>query len=75
MLKIFLERFSSYQPNIKVTVEINPAIFLDTKLNCVNVIYKTMAQRKVRKLLIHWSAKALKRYEDNATFDDLHRAK
>ena len=34
-----------------------------------------MAQRKVRKLLIHWSAKALKRYEDNATFDDLHRAK
>ena len=65
ILKIFLERLSNYQSNIKLTVEISPARILDTKLNYVNVTYRTMVQRKVMKLLIHWSSKALKR---NANF-------
>lgn len=65
ILKIFLERRRNYQPNIKLTVEMSPARILDTKLNYVNVIYRTMVQRKVIKLLIHWSSKALKR---NANF-------
>ena len=65
ILKIFLERLSNYQSNIKLTVEISPARILDTKLNYVNVTYRTMVQRKVIKLLIHWSSKALKR---NANF-------
>ena len=65
ILKIFFERLSNYQSNIKLTVEISPARILDTKLNYVNVIYRTIVQRKVIKLLIHWSSKALKR---NANF-------
>ena len=44
--KAILLRFNNYRQNI----EINQANFLDTKLNCVNGVYKTMAQRKTTKL-------------------------
>lgn len=44
--KAILLRFNNYRLNI----EINQAYFLDTKLNCVNGIYKNMAQKKTTKL-------------------------
>lgn len=56
-----LLRFNNYRQNI----EINQAYFLDTKLNCVNGIYKTMVHRKTAELLIYCSSKELKRYKCN----------
>ena len=45
---------------MKLSFEISPTKFLDTKLNCVYRIYKTMVQRKTTKLRILQSSKYLK---------------
>jgi len=72
---ILFKELNSYHPNINLTVEINPTKFLDTKLICVNGVYKTMVNRKETKLPIHWSSKIPKRYKRNSVLGDLHRAK
>ena len=36
------KRLNNYHQNINLTTEINPTKILDTKLNCVNDIYKAV---------------------------------
>ena len=72
---ILFNNLNNYHRKIKMTIEIQPSKFLDTKLNCVNGIYETMVYRKENKLPPHWSSKIPKRYKRNAIIGDLHRAK
>ena len=37
---VLFERLNSYHPNIKLTIEVNPSKFLDTKLININGTYK-----------------------------------
>ena len=34
---VFFDRLNNYHPNIKLTIEVNPSRFLDTKLTNINV--------------------------------------
>ena len=72
---ILFKRLHNYNKNIKLTIEIDPTLFLHAKLDCVNCIYKIIVHRKTTKLPIHWSPKALKRQKRNAIFGDLNRTK
>jgi len=67
-------RMNSYHPNIKLTIELNPSKFLDTKLKCINVTYKFNVHRKETKLPIPWTSKVPKRYKRNTIDGDLHRS-
>ena len=50
---ILFKKLIKYDQNIKFTMEISLTKFLDTKLNCVNGIYKTTEHRKTTKLPIN----------------------
>ena len=49
---ISFEQWNIYHPKIRLTIELNPRKFLDTRLVCV-----TMVNRKSTKLPIAWSSK------------------
>ena len=68
-------RLNSYHPNIKVTIEVNPSKFLDTKHTNVNGTYKFNVYRKNKKLLSPRTSKTPKRYKRNTVNGDLHRSK
>ena len=71
---ILFENMNNYHENIKLTIELNPTKFLDTKLTLINGHYTTAVYRKSTKLPIHWKSKCPKRYKRNAITGDLYRA-
>ena len=70
-----LEFFNNYHPNIKLTYEINPEKFLDTKKCYSNSSITTKVYRRATKLTSHLSSSIPKRYKQNAVQEDLCRAK
>ena len=69
------DKISSYHPNIKLTIDISPKKFLDTKiLRTSNQIQCFMYQKKNKKP-IHWNSAAPKSYKRNVIMEDVHRAK
>ena len=69
------DRLNSYHPNIKLTIEVNPRKFLDTKLTNINGTYKFNVYRKNTKLPSPWTSKTPKHYKRNTINGDLHRSK
>ena len=65
---------NNYHPRIKLTVEINPVKFLDTKIICENGTCKTEVFRKETKITPHWSSAVPKKYKRNTINGDLSRA-
>ena len=51
------DRSNSYHPNIKLTIEVNPSEFLDTKLTNINGTYKFNVYWKNTKLPSPWTSK------------------
>ena len=47
---VLFEQLNSYHQNIKLTIEVNPSTFLDTKLTNINGTYKFNVCRKNTKL-------------------------
>ena len=68
-------RLNSYHPNIRLTIEVNPSRFLDTKLTNISSTYKFNFYWKNTKLPSPWFSKTPKRYKENAINGDLHRSK
>ena len=56
---VLFDRLRGYHPNIKLTIEVNPNKFLDTKLTNINDTYKFNVYRKNIKLLSPWTSKTL----------------
>ena len=69
------DRLNSYHANIKLTIQVNPSNFLDTKLANINDTYKFNVYRKNIKLLPPWTSKTPKRYKRNTVNGNLHRSK
>ena len=63
-------QMNSYHPNIKLTIELSPSKFLDTKLTNISGIYKFNVHRKQTKLPIPWTSKVPKRYKCNTINGD-----
>ena len=72
---VLFYQLNNYHPNIKLTIEVNPSKFLDTKLTNINGAYKFNVYRKNVKLPLPWTSKTPKRYKRNAINGDLHRSK
>ena len=66
---------NSYHKNIKLTIEINPITFLDTRLHNKDETFVTKACRKETKIPTHWSSQIPKRCKRNSIKVDLHLAK
>ena len=71
---VLFDRLNNYHPNIKLTIEVNPSKFLDTKLTNINCAYKFNVYRK-NTLLSPCTSKTPKRYKRNIINGDLHRSK
>ena len=69
---VLFDRLNSYHPNIKLTIEVNPSTFLDTKFTNINGNYKFNIYQKNTKLPSLWPSKTPKR---NTINDDLHGSK
>ena len=69
-----LEFLNNYYPKIKLTYEINPEKFLDTKICYNNSSVTTKVHRRVTKLTPNWFLSILKRYKRNEIHGDLRRA-
>ena len=72
---VLFDRLNSYHPNFKLTIEVNPSNFLDTKLINVNGTYKFNVHWKNTKILSPWTSKIPKRYKRNTINGDLRRSK
>ena len=57
---VLFDRLNRYHPNIKLTIEVNPSNFLDTKLINVNGTYKFNIYWKNTKLPSPWTSKTPK---------------
>ena len=66
---------NNYRPNINLTIEINPAKFLDTQFIIKNGKIETAVFRKSTKLPLPWSSNIPKRYKRNAINADLRCSK
>ena len=66
---------NSYHQNIKLTLELNPTKFLDTKIIRSNGKIITQVYNNMKKLPVHWASKTPVRYKRNAIIGELHRAK
>ena len=69
---VLFDLLKSYHPNIKLTIEVNPSTFLDTKLTNINGTYKFNVYQKNAKLPAPSTSKTPKSLSVN---DDLHRSK
>ena len=67
---VLFDQLNSYHPNIKLTIEVNPSKFLDTKLTNINGTYKFNVYRKNTKLPSPWTSKTPKRYKQNTINGD-----
>ena len=72
---ILFDRLNSYHSNIKLTIEVNPSKFLDTKLTNISGTYKFNVYRENTKLPSPWTCKTPKRHKRNTINGDLHRSK
>ena len=72
---VLFDRLNNYHPNIKLTIEVNPSKFLDTKLTNINGAYKLNVYQKNTKLPSPWTSKIPKPYKRNTINRDLHRSK
>ena len=66
---------NNYHPDIKLTTEVNPSTFLDTKLINISGAYKFNVYWKNTKLPSPWTSKTRKRNIRNTINGDLHRSK
>ena len=75
-LDVLFETLNNFYPNIKLTIEVNPVEFLNTKviLNNEGVI-TTQIYRKENKKTVPWVSKIPKRYKRNTISVDLHRSR
>ena len=69
------DRLNSYHPNIRLTLEVSPSTFLDTKLTNINGTCKFNVYWKKTKLLSPWTSKTPKCYKRNTINGDPHRSK
>ena len=72
---VLFDRLNSYHPNIKLTIEVNPSKFLDTKLTNINGTYKFNVYWKNTKLPSPWTSETPTRYKRNTINGDLCRSK
>ena len=72
--KLF-EKLNFYNENIKLTLEVNPANFLDTESIRENGEITMQIFSKSVKLHVHWNSKIPAGYNRNAITGELHRAK
>ena len=69
------DKMNSYHPNIKLTIEINPEKFLDTKILRTSNQIQCFVYQKENKKPIHWNSAVPKSYKQNVIIGDVHRAK
>ena len=69
------KKLNDYHPKIKLTIEINPAKFLDTEIIILNNEVVTYVLRKENKLPVPWESKVPKHYKRNTLLGELHRIK
>ena len=73
---ILFQALNKFHPNIKLTIEVNPVKFLDTKVILNNEgVVKTQVYRKENKKVVPWVSKISKRYKRNTISGDLHRSR
>ena len=72
---VLFDQLDNYHPNIKLTIEVNPSKYLDTKHTNINGAYKFNVYWKNTKLTLSWTSKTPKRYKRNTVNGDLHRLK
>ena len=68
------KKLNNYHQNIKLTIEVNPSKFSDTKIMIKNSIIETSVVVKESKVPNHWSSAVLKKYKRNTILGHLHRA-
>ena len=69
--KLF-EKLNNYHPNIKLTIEVNPSKFLDTKIMIKNGVIETSLVVKESKIPNHWSSAVPKVYGLSSNSKSLH---
>ena len=69
------DKMNSYHPNIKLTIEISPKKFLDTKILRTSNQIQCFMYQKENKKPIHWNSAVPKSYKRNVIIEDVHRAK
>ena len=69
-----LEFLNNYHPNIKLTYEINPEKFIDTKICYKNSSITIKVYRSITNLTPHWSSSIPKKCKRNAIHRDSCRA-
>ena len=69
------DKMNSYHPNMKLTIEISPQKFLDSKVLRTSNQVQCFMYQKENKQLIHWNSAVPKSYKRNVTIRDVHRAK
>ena len=72
----YLNDLNNFHPNIKLSAEVNPETFVDTKiiLNEEGVV-ATQVYRKEKKKAVPWFTKILKRYKRNTISRDFYRSR
>ena len=73
--KVMFSDLNNYHQNIKLTLELNPKMFLDTNLEFQNGILITSVHCKETKLPNPWNSKIPKKYKRQVIIGDLHRSK
>ena len=72
---VLFEVLNNFHPNIKLTTEVNPVKFLDTKIILNNeVVVTTQIYLNENKKAVPWVFKIPKRYKRNTISGDLHRS-
>ena len=66
---------TDYHPNIKLTIEVNPSRFLETKLTNISSDSKFNLYWKNTKLPLSWTSKTPKCYKGKTINGDLHCSK
>ena len=66
---------NSYQPSIKLTIEISLQKFLDTKILKISNQVQCFIYQKENKRPINWNTAVPKNYKRNVVIGDVHRAK
>ena len=72
---VLFGQLNSYHRNSKLTIEVNPSKFLDTKLTNISGTYKFNVFQKNTKLPSPWTSKTPKRCKQNTINGNLHRSK
>ena len=73
---VLFDQLNNYHPNIKLTIEVNPSKFLNTKFTNINGVYIfNVYRKKPTKLPLPWTSKTTKRYKRNTVNGDLHFSK